>query len=174
MTISFKTYLEADAPLPLIAKPQSAQLQPVEHQPSPAHDPNRQVPTPQQPYPQNSHDDPDVPEDSAEEAYEYAKKTGKRNPTVEKYLLRKFKDPYTCYRYAKYILKARWPEAENIIGLNAKASINYVYYVMGVKDRFIAGESAMKRDSKTWDTYVKYMFTLLDSFLYPGGTRPQK
>ena len=58
MTISFKTYLEADAPLPLIAKPQSAELQPVNQQQG--HNPNQQVPTPQQPYPQNSHDDPEI------------------------------------------------------------------------------------------------------------------
>ena len=53
--------------------------------------------------------------DNAAEAYNYAAITGKRfiegEPAIKT-------DPIYAYNYAKYILKHRWPEAEDVIKQN--------------------------------------------------------
>jgi len=53
-------------------------------------------------------------------------------------LLNHRRAPYWAYWYACFVLKARWPEAEDIILKDAQAASSYARYVL--KSRWIAAE----------------------------------
>lgn len=68
--------------------------------------------------------------------------------------------PYTAYTYARDILHAPWPEAEDHIATNTFSSFYYARDV--IKGRFLLGEPVIKQDNKMWELYIKAMNTLGD------------
>jgi len=104
----------------------------------------------------------------SQEALVAALNEGKRNKDLEKIIL---EDAQCCVDYARYIIKGRWPEAEDIIvnaSLNTKVlgekswgrtkTLVYVYANL-IKDRFHKAEEKMTND-KSWYGH-NYAYTKL-------------
>lgn len=104
----------------------------------------------------------------SQEALVAALNEGKRNKDLEKIIL---EDAQCCVDYARYIIKGRWPEAEDIIA-NAPLSTNilgergwgrtktlvYVYTNL-IKDRFHKAEERMGSETGWWGH--SYVYTKL-------------
>ena len=97
-----------------------------------------------------------------EKAYWKALKAGKRMPDLEHIILT---DPWGSYRYARYIIKARWEEAEEVIMTNSFISFRYAAWI-------IRGRLPPKMHNRMLlcaiedpdDEYVKDYFEFLDGF----------
>lgn len=61
------------------------------------------------------------------------------------------KKPKICYHYALYIIKDRWPEAEDII--KTDAWIVYLYARNVIKSRWPEAESILKTNDYYWAGY---------------------
>lgn len=70
-------------------------------------------------------------------AVEHAARMGKRIPAVEAAVV----TPDTAVRYAKTVIKGRWPEAEQVIASSASSALDYAEHVIG--GRWPPGEPAI-------------------------------
>lgn len=71
----------------------------------------------------------------------YARDLGRRIEVVEPIIM---KNPVECWRYAKFVIGGRWPEAEETIVGHLVAAYNYVMFVMGERwplfeERYLGG-----------------------------------
>jgi len=53
------------------------------------------------------------------------------------------KDPFYAYKYAKYIMKKRWPEVEPVLRQDAESAYRYARYVM--QHRWPEAEEIIKK-----------------------------
>lgn len=81
-------------------------------------------------------------------AYEYAKELGHRFLEGEKAIS---EDPMFAYKYAKFIIKGRWPEGEESISTDS--SFSYAYAKDVIKGKWKKGERAIGRDERTSRLY---------------------
>ena len=89
---------------------------------------------------------------SAEQAYEILEE----NPNHEhksgyEFIIKK--DPEHAYLYARYIIKGRFPEAEEYIKKHPKYAYEYAKYV--IKGRFPEAEESIKKDPQYAHYYAK-------------------
>ena len=91
-----------------------------------------------------------------ESAYSHALSNGKRDPKVEKILL-KHGDSNQLFNYAKYIIHGRWPEAENALLKYPWGCLCYVEYI--VKDRFPKVEPELY-GTRYWLDYLSFLRSL--------------
>jgi len=84
------------------------------------------------------------------EAYDKAKKLGKKIPDLEPTIC---KDSWFSYRYAFDVIKGRWELAEPTISKDAYSSYGYARDV--IEDRFILGEPAISQDA-----YYSYCYAI--------------
>lgn len=104
-----------------------------------------------------------------QEALISALQEGKRNPELEQIILQ---DAQCCVDYARFIIKGRWPEAEDVI---AKAephvkvlggrggptkSLFYVYAHL-IKDRFLKAEERLVNYRSWWGALYAYSKLIL-------------
>jgi hypothetical protein len=68
----------------------------------------------------------------ARKAFELAEKSGKRNLSLEEYLLRE-KNICDIYNYARLVIKGRWKKAEELILTDLRLARCYAEYIMGVR-----------------------------------------
>lgn len=69
-------------------------------------------------------------------------------------------DPWQAYHYARDVIKGRWPEAEEIIiqHYEDEPSILQWYYVRDVvKGRWPEGEAVLKQDRNVWRSYKRLL-----------------
>jgi hypothetical protein len=101
----------------------------------------------------------------SQEALVTALNEGKRNKDLEKIIL---EDAQCCVDYARYIIKGRWPEAEDVIvnapintkvlgekGWGRTKTLIYVYTNL-IKDRFPKAEEKMTIDKGWWGHSYAY------------------
>ncbi len=64
------------------------------------------------------------------------------------------KSPQCAFRYARDVIKGRWPEVEPIIMKSPRFSYCYARGV--IKGRFIEAEPYIQRSSLWWNSYKDY------------------
>ena len=108
-------------------------------------------------------------------------KLSRKNPPNEKQLAAIARSPEYAYRYAKYVIKGRFPEGEKAIASNttyayhyAKDVINgrfpegekaiaksafysYYYAIITIRGRFPAGEKAIAGVERLWQDYKDFL-----------------
>ena len=62
-------------------------------------------------------------------------------------------DPYFAYRYARYVIGGRWPEAEAAIATKPEWAYHYARYV--IEGRWPEGEPAIATDPYWAERYIK-------------------
>lgn len=60
------------------------------------------------------------------------------------------KDPQNAYKYAKYVLEDRWPEAEPEPFILKKSGSDCLYALCVLKDRWPEAESQIKKDKASF------------------------
>ena len=104
---------------------------------------------------------------SSQEALVTALKEGKRNKDLEKIIL---EDAQCCVDYARYVIKGRWPEAEDVIadapihtrilGSGSGVTKTLIYnYTNLIKDRFYKAEEKIGHLNSWWG--ISYAYTKL-------------
>lgn len=89
----------------------------------------------------------------------YALITNKRSPDMEKALLAAKYNVRGLYNYAEKVIRGPWPEAETFLEKDPLYAFEYAIRVL--KDRFPAGEPAIKQIDSNWNQY-KEQFGLTD------------
>ena len=103
----------------------------------------------------------------SQEALVTALKEGKRNKDLEKIIL---EDAQCCVDYARYVIKGRWPEAEDVIanapihtrilGSRSGVTKTLIYnYTNLIKDRFYKAEENIGSMTSWWG--ISYAYTKL-------------
>jgi hypothetical protein len=94
-----------------------------------------------------------LPFNDPESAYQYSKKLGRRIIEAEELIL---KDVAFCFPYARYIVKGRWIEGEDVLKTSSIHSCWYAQYVL--HDRFPKGESTIRGYSGLiWGDYIQFL-----------------
>jgi hypothetical protein len=89
-------------------------------------------------------------------AYRYAKDIIRgRWPEAEPYII---KDSWYAFMYAQYVIRGRWEEAESVIIKEPRGAWLYAWYIL--KSRWVEAEPYIKEDDYWWGQYCRH-FKLL-------------
>lgn len=61
--------------------------------------------------------------------------------------------PDCAYKFARFIIRSRWPEGEPAIARSSRWACEYAIHVLN--DRFPAGEPAIRNDPQYYDKYKR-------------------
>jgi hypothetical protein len=68
------------------------------------------------------------------------------------------RDSWYAYRYAQYVIRGRWEEAESVIIKGPRGAWLYAWYIL--KSRWVEAEPYIKEDDYWWGQYCRH-FKLL-------------
>ena len=86
--------------------------------------------------------------------YEHAYKNGQLKSKWEKLLLL-LGDPFWLYRYTRYVIKDRWPEAEEYIKKSPEWAYWYTYHI--IKGRWEEAEEYIKKTPRWAYYYARHI-----------------